>query len=266
MLKRKLVRAGFFGNGLLLTIVMFNKAGTTPAEILLRSVNDTAIRESAIPDSVFLNSNLNGDISTEAQEIGLNSHALKFTNDYIARSKNMLQKIKENSRPYFSIIDSVFCNYDLPLELKYLAVVESQLKSKAVSHVGAVGPWQLMPATARILKLKVTARYDERTHYYKSTKAAALYLRDLHNQFQDWLLVIAAYNAGPGAVYKAIRRSGSRNFWKLQYFLPTETRLHVKKFIATQYYFEGHGSETTSTKEEIAKFNIMKLAASAFVN
>jgi membrane-bound lytic murein transglycosylase D len=160
------------------------------------------------------------------------------------------------------MIDSVFTRYHLPVELKYLAVVESELKSNAVSHVGAVGPWQLMTSTARDLSLKVKGKYDERTSYFKSTVAAAKYLRDLYNQFGDWLLVIAAYNSGPGRVLSAIKISGSHNFWVLQNFLPAETKGHVKRFIATHYYFEDYGSITTLTKSEA---NSYRNAVSLFV-
>ena len=142
----------------------------------------------------------------------------------------------------------------MPLELKYLAVVESELNPKAVSRVGAVGPWQLMPATAKVLGLKITRKYDERKNLKKSTKAAALYLRDLYTQYGDWLLVLAAYNCGPRPVNSAIRRTGSRNFWKLQNHLPAESRDHVKKYIATHYYFEGKGGITTLTKAENIKY------------
>jgi membrane-bound lytic murein transglycosylase D len=128
--------------------------------------------------------------------------------------------------------------------------VESKLKSTAVSRAGASGPWQIMPTTARCLGLKVTSRNDERNHTWKSTQAAAKYLKYLYSEFDDWLLVIAAYNAGPGKVQKAIRASGSRNFWKLQHFLPTETRLHVKRFIGAHCYFEGGAGITTMTKAE----------------
>jgi len=89
-----------------------------------------------------------------------------------------------------------------------------------------------------VLGLKVNRRADERMNYYKSTRAAARYLKDLHREFKDWLLVLAAYNGGPSPVYKAIRKSHSRNFWVLQKYLPAESRQHVKKFIATAYYFE----------------------------
>lgn len=169
----------------------------------------------------------------------LNKHVKQFVKSYIRDNRKNLSSIKLRSRSPFAIIDSVFNHYGMPVQLKYLAVVESELKSKAVSRVGAVGPWQLMPATARILGLKVNARHDERKDYYKSTRAAARYLNDLHEEFGDWLLVFAAYNSGEGSVYAAMHRSGSTNFWKLQRYLPKETRDYVNKFIATCYYFEG---------------------------
>ena len=170
------------------------------------------------------------------------------------QNNECLEAVREKSPASFAFIDTVFTKYDLPLELKYLAVVESELNPKAVSKVGAVGTWQLMPATAKILGLKITRKYDERKNFKKSTKAAALYLRDLYTQYGDWLLVLAAYNCGPKPVNNAIRRSGSRNFWKLQQYLPAESRDHVKKYIATHYYFEGRGGITTLTKAENIKY------------
>ena len=160
-----------------------------------------------------------------------------FADAYIRSNDESLAAVRQRSKRPFVIIDSVLTQYDLPAELRYLAVIESDLKSTATSRVGAKGPWQLMAVTARDLGLKVSRRMDERTNYYKSTKAAALYLRDLHNQFKDWLLVLAAYNAGPLPVIRAIQRSHSRNFWVLQRYLPAESRQHVKRFLATAYYF-----------------------------
>jgi membrane-bound lytic murein transglycosylase D len=180
----------------------------------------------------------------------LNPRAISFVQDYIEKNKDDLMEMKSWGRPYFNLIDGILTQYGLPRELKYLAVIESNLKPTSVSWAGAVGPWQLMPGTARILGLKVSRRYDERTNYYKSTKAAARYLKDLYAEFGDWLLVIAAYNGGTGNVYNAIRRSHSSNFWALQYYLPAESRNHVKKFIGTHYVFEGQGGVTTLTKEE----------------
>ncbi|HEY6899870.1 MAG TPA: lytic transglycosylase domain-containing protein, partial [Puia sp.] len=182
--------------------------------------------------------------------VRLNPKALSFVQDYMKENWDELQGIRTSGQVYFTLIENILTQYGLPKELKYLAVIESNLKSTAVSKVGAKGPWQLMPQTARDLGLKVNRNVDERKNYTKSTRAAALYLRDLYKELGDWLLVIAAYNTGTNNVYRAMHRSGSRNFWDLQYYLPTESRIHVKKFIGTQYTFEGQGSVTTLTKQE----------------
>jgi membrane-bound lytic murein transglycosylase D len=193
-------------------------------------------------------------------QIKLNKKGALFVKKYIKNSAECLIGVKKRSVTPFNIIDSVFSRYDLPVELKYLAVIESELKPAALSRVGARGPWQLMAGTALDLGLKITRQCDERIDYYKSTGAAAKYLRDLYAQFGDWLLVLAAYNAGPKPVYAAIRESGSKNFWILQNYLPAESRDHVKKFIATHYYFEGRGSETTLTRSENRKYKKTKNA------
>jgi membrane-bound lytic murein transglycosylase D len=185
--------------------------------------------------------------SSQQDNLSLNNHTKGFVKNYIRNNRKELSDIRQRSRSPFAIVDSVFHHYGLPVELKYLAVIESDLKTKAVSRVGAVGPWQLMPKTAELLGLKITPSLDERTQYYKSTKAAARYLRDLYAEFGDWLLVLAAYNGGPGPVYHAIHQSRSRNFWSLQNYLPAESKDHVKKFIAALYYFEG--------QESVAHFN-----------
>ncbi|HUR10611.1 MAG TPA: lytic transglycosylase domain-containing protein [Flavitalea sp.] len=184
--------------------------------------------------------------------VRLNPRAVSFVQDYKNKNTKNLLKLKSWGLAYFNMIDEIFEQHGLPTELKYLAVIESELKSNAVSHVGAVGPWQFMPTTARIVGLKVTKHKDERKDYFKSTHAAAIYLKDLYNIFGDWLLVLAAYNGGPGPVYAAIRKSGSRNFWHLQQYLPAESRMHVKKFIGTHYILEGQGGITTLTKAEVA--------------
>lgn len=196
-------------------------------------------------------------------EVTLSPQASQYVAAYVKKNGMWLQKVKDRSANHFRIIESVFKNHNLPLQLKYLAVVESKLKPSSVSRMGAKGPWQLMPQTARELGLKVSGGTDERTHYYKSTTAAAQYLKRLHGMFDDWLLVIAAYNGGPGTVLKAIRHSGSRNFWKLQHHLPAETRAHVKHFIGVHYFFEGSGSETVLTKAEKEAFTKQWLAYQA---
>ncbi len=171
----------------------------------------------------------------------VNPNAEKYMQDYLKGHGKNLVGMKSWCMPYFNLIDNIFTQYGLPKELKYLAVIESNLKTSATSWVGASGPWQFMPYTAREMGLVVNGVVDDRRDYFKSTHAAARYLLQLYKQTKDWLLVIAAYNGGPGRVFSAIRNSGSRNFWALQYNLPEESRNHVKKFIATHYIMEAGG-------------------------
>jgi membrane-bound lytic murein transglycosylase D len=185
-----------------------------------------------------------------ATKITLSRHVSGFVEAYLKKEEVLLQKIKVKSKPLFQTIDKIFLQYDLPVQLKYLAVVESAMLSRAQSGEGARGLWQLMPMTARELGLKVSGKTDERLHTYRSTVAAAKYLRKLYAEFGDWLLVLAAYNSGPGYVYKAIKKAGTKNFWALQRFLPAESRAHVKRFIGVHWFFEGEGSITTQTKAE----------------
>lgn len=180
----------------------------------------------------------------------LNPKAVSFVQDYMKVEGDNLEKMKTWGRSYFDMMSNVLAQKGLPVQLKYLAVIESELKSSATSWAGAVGPWQLMPETARLLGLKVNGKIDERRDFVKSTRAAAKYLSELYDIYGDWLLVIAAYNCGPGGVDNAIRKSSSHDFWAMQYYLPAESRNHVKKFIATQYIMEGDGSITTLTKAE----------------
>lgn len=251
MLKRKLLRSGLFANGLLVILAAVHATGTQQSfGGSQQAITDSTMQWLTLDEELLQFSGLTATIAEDAPRIKLNKEAARFTKTYIVDNSEMLEKVKQRSPDFFRIMDTVFSRYKLPIELKHLAIVESQLNTTARSRVGAVGTWQLMATTARLLKLKVTSRYDERKHLYKSTVAAAKYLRDLHGLFDDWLLTIAAYNCGPAPVYAAIRKSGSRNFWKLQYFLPKETRGHVKKFISTHYYFEGQGSITTVTKQE----------------
>jgi membrane-bound lytic murein transglycosylase D len=197
--------------------------------------------------------------STSGFSFRLNPMAVSFVEDYMQTNTQKLNRMKSWGKPYFDMMDGVLSKYGLPEELKYLSVIESDLKSYAVSWAGAVGPWQFMPATARLMGLRVTKTTDERTDFFKSTHAAARYLTNLYSLYNDWLLVIAAYNGGPGTVNSAIRRSGSRNFWALQNYLPAESRIHVKKFIATHYIMEGNGGLTTLTKSERNERALMTL-------
>ena len=247
MLKKNLVRSGFLSHGLLF---LFPNATTLKIQPRY-SVKDTVvISQMAAVHNDTLSVRADTVEAIEAPSIQLNKNVTRFVSGFLKKEDEFLQKMKDRSPSYFRVIHGVFHQYGIPLELKYLAIVESQLRTTATSRVGAKGLWQFMPVTARELGLKVSGKTDERTHFYKSTVAAAKYLKSLHNEFGDWLLVLAAYNGGPGTVYKAIKKSGSRNFWVLQRYLPEESRGHVKRFIGIHYFFEGTGSVVTQTKSE----------------
>jgi membrane-bound lytic murein transglycosylase D len=129
--------------------------------------------------------------------------------------------------------------YNLPLEIKYLAIVESALQPKAKSKVGAGGLWQFMPATGKQYKLDITTYVDERHDPLKSTEAACHYMMNMYEIFGDWSLVLASYNCGPGNVSKAIRRSGGKtDYWEIRKFLPKETANYLPAFLATMYIYE----------------------------
>ncbi|MGN0201413.1 MAG: LysM peptidoglycan-binding domain-containing protein [Candidatus Cryptobacteroides sp.] len=139
------------------------------------------------------------------------------------------------SQYYMPIFEETFSKYGLPEELKYLSIIESALNPNAVSRVGAVGVWQFMIRTAKSYGLEVTSLVDERRDPVKSADAAARYLTDLYKLFGDWNLAVSSYNCGPGNVNKAIRRSGSRNYWDIYRYLPRETRGYVPAFVGAMY-------------------------------
>lgn len=170
-------------------------------------------------------------------------------NTYVKRSLNLFMKGKKHFIPtmlslgefYFPVIETIFDRYSIPTELKYLAVVESGLDPTVTSYSGAKGMWQFMLVTAKAYGLEVNSLVDERLDVYKSTEAAARHLKDLYQMYGDWLVCIAAYNAGIGNVNKAIRRSGGKtDFWAMYNYLPRQTRDYVPLFIATYYAMEYH--------------------------
>jgi membrane-bound lytic murein transglycosylase D len=167
----------------------------------------------------------------------LNKNAVGFIQSYMEKQGPELIKMKTWAKPYFNLYDEILTANGIPVQLKYLSVIESHLTPGLVSWAGAVGPWQLMPDEAARFGLKTTP-IDERTDFQKSTKVAAALLKELYAQFGDWLLVVAAYNGGAGRVSRAIQKKGIKDFWQIEYELPLETRNHVKKFIATQYVME----------------------------
>jgi len=251
----------------LCSLTFFLKAADQQVSTAVLVSSDTAIVNDSLQENVTANDPRKAfkDLfiasadKTESYSVQLNPRAISFVQDYMGHHTKRLEQMKGWGKPYFDMMYGILVAQGLPGELKYLAVVESNLKSSAYSWAGAVGPWQFMPGTAKKMGLKVNEYRDDRTDYYKSTAAAARYLKELFSIYGDWLLVIAAYNGGVGNVNSAIRRSHSRNFWDLQYYLPTESRNHVKKFIATHYIMEGNGGITTLTKDEAS--NVMLASA-----
>jgi membrane-bound lytic murein transglycosylase D len=158
-----------------------------------------------------------------------------------------LRRAWANKSKYFPIFEEVFDKKDLPQELKYISIIESALNPTARSHAGAMGLWQFMPGTGRYLDMTINYRIDDRKSIIKSTETAADYFKTLYNMFDDWLLAIAAYNAGPGNIQKAIRRGGGvKNFWYIKKYLPRETQNYVPRFIAAVYLMNFSNNITQS--------------------
>src|SRR5690554_2692100 len=166
---------------------------------------------------------------------------------YLKNRRGTLERMMGLSDYYFPMFEQELDKHNLPLELKYLAVIESALNPRARSRVGATGLWQFMFATGKMFGLDVSSYVDERSDPIMATEAACKYLKILNESFNDWDMALAAYNSGPGNVSKAIRRSGGKtNYWELRSFLPRETAGYVPAFLATMYIFEyakEHGFE-----------------------
>lgn len=159
-----------------------------------------------------------------------------FIETYVYNRSSQMSRMMGLAEYYYPMFEEVLDKYQMPLELKHLAIVESALNPRARSRVGASGLWQFMYATGKVYGLNVSSYVDERYDPIKATDAAARMMRDLYQMFGDWNLVLAAYNSGPGNVRKAIRRSGGqRNFWYIRPYLPKETRNYVPAFIAVNY-------------------------------
>lgn len=169
-------------------------------------------------------------------EMPYNDIIRKFIDRYTNNLRNQVSFMLSSSNFYIPIFEEALDAYNLPIELKYLPIIESALNPKALSRAGASGLWQFMIGTGKIYGLESNSIIDERRDPIKATWAAARYLKDLYDIYQDWNLVIAAYNCGPGNVNKAIRRSGGKtDYWSIYNNLPRETRGYVPAFIAANY-------------------------------
>ena len=169
-------------------------------------------------------------------DLVFNPYVKQYIDVYTKRRRNQLSRMLGLGAYYFPLFEEVLDQFDLPIELKYLSVVESALNPKAQSSAGATGLWQFMYATGKEYDLKVSSYVDERMDPYKSTVAACKFFEKSYAVYKDWSLVLASYNSGRGNVNKAIRRAGGqKNYWVIRRFLPKETRSYVPAFIAVCY-------------------------------
>jgi membrane-bound lytic murein transglycosylase D len=215
--------------------------GSVGADSLDLAELDTTFIQTDIADSVYINRLKK---IPSVVELTYNDIVKKYIQVYTVKKRDRLEIMLGLKDYYFPIFEEIFDKYDMPLELKYLSVIESALNPRAVSRCGATGMWQFMYGTGRLYKLTINSFVDERRDPIAETHAAAKFLRDLYNVYNDWVLVIAAYNCGPGNVNKAIRRSGGKtNYWDIYYYLPRETRGYVPAYIAATYamnYYKDH--------------------------
>ncbi len=197
---------------------------------------ETATTNPQFPDSVYID---RLQRIPAIMEMPYNPIVRKFIDLYTDRLRNQVSYMLSAGNFYIPIFESALDAYNLPLELKYLPIIESALNPTATSRAGACGLWQFMLATSKLYGLETNSLIDERKDPVKSTWAAARYLSDLYEIYNDWNLVIAAYNCGPGNVNKAIRRAGGEtDYWNIYPYLPKETQGYVPAFIAANYVMQ----------------------------
>lgn len=229
-------------------------------------LNEWMAKKYLYPDTTCVDPNMNPTFEPEVYQERLrrlpvvmdmpyNSVVQKFIDQYSGRLRRSVSYMLGAGNFYVPIFEEALDYYGLPLELKYLPVIESAFEPKARSHAGAVGLWQFMISTAKRYDLQINSLIDERQDPYKATWAAARYLRDLYKIYGDWSLVIAAYNCGPANVNKAMHRAGgARDYWVIYPYLPRETRGYVPAFIAANYmmnYYCEHNICPMKTKYPI---------------
>ncbi len=187
-------------------------------------------------------------------EIEYNQGLENIIKSFLKNRKKSFSRLMALSEYYFPIFEDAFAKQNVPLEIKYLAVVESALNPKAVSKMGATGLWQFMYGTGKQYALKIDSYIDERSDPLKATAACSEYMTKMFNIFGDWELVLASYNSGPGNVTKAIRRSGGKTkYWDIRNYLPRETQGYVPAFLATMYLFEYHKEHGINPERAVVK-------------
>lgn len=194
---------------------------------------ETSLENPAFSDSIYID---RLSRMPTIMEMPYNEIVRKFIDMYTSRLRNQVAFMLSACNFYMPIFEEALDTYNLPLELKYLPIIESALNPSAVSRAGASGLWQFMLSTGKLYGLESNSLVDERRDPIKATWAAARYLKDMYDIYKDWNLVIAAYNCGPGTINKAIRRAGGKtDYWEIYNYLPKETRGYVPAFIAANY-------------------------------
>ena len=239
----------FLNRNLLITLLLSSVLGNQMIETRAGTVvqpndtvivrKDTLVAVLTVPDTLLKErlAKLQKDVPLNYNK-AVQTYVDLFTFRQAYRSKLMMERMPL----FFPLYERMLAEYNLPDELKFLSIVESALDPRAVSHTGAGGLWQFMPATGRELRLQQDEYVDERMDPVKATEAACKYLRDLYNIFGDWELALAGYNCGPGAVKRAMRRSGGDTFYAIYDALPKETRGYVPQFVAFTYMMH-HGND-----------------------
>lgn len=250
--KKILILSSFLGCAVFVT----NAQSVIPDEAIAVSAEDSLVDELPTVETFIPTANLNKvkeGFQNMQRSIPLqyNSIVHSFVDYFIYKKPSFTKKMLERKNFYFPIFEKYLAKYNMPDELKYLAMLESGLNPKAISHAKAVGLWQFMKPTGKDFGLRVDEYVDDRMDIEKSTEAACKYFRQLYNIFGDWELVLASYNTGPGNLRRAIRRAGNiTNYWQLHPYLHKDTRAYVPQFTAIMYMMN-HSGEYGIFPEEI---------------
>lgn len=219
----------------------------------IQTINTDVTVDEELPTEL-LKQRLNAMNGKSPFNIEYNQGLENIIKSFLKNRKKSFSRLMALSEYYFPIFEDAFARQNVPLEIKYLAVVESALNPKAVSKMGATGIWQFMYGTGKQYALKIDSYIDERSDPLKATAAASEYMTKMYNVFGDWELVLASYNSGPGNVTKAIRRSGGKtSYWDIRNHLPKETQGYVPAFLATMYLFEYHKEHGINPQRAVVK-------------
>lgn len=223
--------------------------GKSSADSIIKKLGYAESDVPTFPDSVYKRRIQNIDALTPFQ-LGWNDDVISVVKYFARKRRTFTALALGRSKLFFPMYEEYLDKYDLPIELKYLSIIESGLRPTIKSRAGAVGLWQFMYRTGKAFGLTENSYIDERRDPYKATDAACRYLKFLYNMYNDWSLALAAYNAGPGNVNKAIRRSGGKTtYWEIRSYLPRETQGYVPGFIAMTYMMKYHAEHNIKPRE-----------------